>query len=89
MRSLLLPVLLIGTAFSARSIYNPIMGSSLDQSSFANVDFIRTTDFNLTLNVYFEQPVIEGLNTLTLKAVQDTSEIILDFQGLSITSASY
>lgn len=89
MRSLLLPVLLIGTAFSGRSIYNPIMGSSLDQSSFANVDFIRTTDFNLTLNVYFEQPLIEGLNTLTLKAVQDTSEIILDFQGLSITSASY
>jgi hypothetical protein len=62
-----------------RSLTHPIIPSSLDQSSFANVDYIRTTDFNLTMNVYFDDPIIEATNTLTLKAVRDTSEIILDF----------
>ena len=72
-----------------QSTYHPITTSSLDPSSFANVDFIRTIDFNLSMQVFFEDPVIHAVNTLTLNAVQDTSEIILDFQGLSIESASY
>jgi len=80
----------LATAASCfESAFYPIRGSSLDQSSFANVDFIRATDFNLTLDVDFDNSVIHGLNTITLKAVQDVSEIVLDYQGLYIISANY
>ena len=54
MRSTIIAALFIGLACTSNSIYNPIIGSSLDSTSFANVDFIRTTDFNLTMNVNFD-----------------------------------
>ena len=80
---------LVAKGIDYKSKYYPILTSSLDPSSYANVDFIRTTDFNLTLGVSFDSTTIVGMNELTLVAVQDVSEIVLDFQGLTIISASY
>jgi len=81
--------LIAGAVTCFESSFYPIKGSSQDQSSFANVDYIRTTDFNLTLDVDFDKTVIQGTNTLTLTAVRDVTEIVLDYQGLYIESASY
>ncbi|TNV81734.1 hypothetical protein FGO68_gene11354 [Halteria grandinella] len=82
-------ILLLGTAAFARSVYDPILTSSMDPSSYANVDVIQTYDFTLTVDVSFDQQVIKGSNILTLRAIQDVSEIVLDYQGLVIESASY
>jgi hypothetical protein len=41
------------------------------------------------MDVNFDSSVITAVNTLTLKAIQDVSEIILDYQGLVISSAAY
>jgi len=38
------------------------------------------------MNVNFDQQFISATNYLSMKAVQDTSEIVLDFQGLKINS---
>jgi hypothetical protein len=80
----------VSTTVSAiRSVYDPLRTSSLDPSSYANIDFIRTYNFNLQMNVNFDQQVISATNFLSMTAVQDTSEIVLDFQGLKINSVQY
>jgi hypothetical protein len=56
-------------SLSKKSVYQPILTSSLDPSSFANVDFIRTIDFNISMNVYFDNSFIDATNILTLEAV--------------------
>lgn len=82
-------VLFLGAASCSRSIYDPILTSSMDPSSYANVDVIQTYDFYLNVDVSFDQQLIRGSNVLTLRAIQDVSEIVLDYQGLVIESASY
>ena len=77
------------TVSAMRSVYDPLKTSSLDPSSYANIDFIRTYNFNLEMNVNFDQQVISATNYLSMIAIQDTSEIILDFQGLKINSVQY
>jgi hypothetical protein len=75
-----------GAVSAIRSVYEPLRTSSLDPSSYANIDFIRTYNFDLQMNVNFDQQFISATNYLSMKAVQDTSEIVLDFQGLKINS---
>ena len=90
--SKLLPTLLVAGLVAVsgyHSVSDPIRTSSLDGSSFANIDFIRTVDFNLTMKVDFDRQFITANNLITLKAVQDVSEIVLDYQGLKINSAQY
>ena len=80
--SKLLPTLLVAGLVAVsgyRSATDPIRTSSLDGSSFANIDFIRTVDFNLTMKVDFDRQFITATNLITLKAVQDVSEIVLDY----------
>ena len=62
-----------------KSVHDPIRPSSQDGSSFANIDFIRTVDFNLTMNVDFDKEMITATNLITLVAIQDVSEIVLDY----------
>ena len=61
----------------------------MDPSSYANVDYIQTTDFNLNMNVSFDDQQIVATNILTLRAVQDVSEVVLDYQGLEIQETWY
>ncbi len=70
-------LLLLGSAF-AQFTYNPIKPSSIDPSSYANVEVIQTTNFDLAITVDFDQSSVYGTNILTLKAIQDVSQIILD-----------
>jgi hypothetical protein len=55
MRSFVATVFLWGLCLCQKSVYDPILTSSLDPSSFANIDFIKTIDFNLTMNVDFDK----------------------------------
>jgi hypothetical protein len=45
---------LIGLAYSQKSVHDPILTSSMDPSSFANVDVIQTVDFSLEMDVNFD-----------------------------------
>ena len=54
------------SAYGAKSVHHPIRPSSLDPSSFANIDFIRTIDFNLTMKVDFDKEMITASNLITL-----------------------
>ena len=65
------------------------MTSSLDPSSFANVDVIYTTNIYLNVTVDFDQRKLIGYVDLTMKALQYTSEVILDYQGIDLVSAHY
>ncbi len=58
--------------------------NSRDNSSYGNIDTIVTTHFDLNLTVNFTTQSISGNNTLTLKAVTQASQVVLDYQGLSI-----
>jgi aminopeptidase N len=61
----------------------------LDPSSFGNIDVIQTRHIQLDVTVNHDQQVLFGNNTLTMQAIQDTSEVILDTQGLNIDKAWY
>jgi hypothetical protein len=61
----------------------------LDPSSFGNIDVIQTRHIQLDVTVNLDQQVLFGNNTLTMQAIQDTSEVILDTQGLNIDKAWY
>jgi leukotriene-A4 hydrolase len=63
--------------------------SSLDPSSFANIDVIYTTNIYLNVTVDFDQRKLIGYVDLTMKALQYTSEVILDYQGIDLVSALY
>ena len=65
------------------------MTSSLDPSSFANIDVIYTTNIYLNVTVDFDQRKLIGYVDLTMKALQYTSEVILDYQGIDLVSALY
>ena len=65
------------------------MTSSLDPSSFGNVDVIYTTNLYLNVTVDFDQRKLIGYVDLTMKALQYTSEVILDYQGIDLESAHY
>ena len=65
------------------------MTSSLDPSSFGNVDVIYTTNLYLNVTVDFDQRKLIGYVDLTMKALQYTSEVILDYQGIDLDSAHY
>lgn len=56
-----------------------IIHSSFDPSSFGNIDVIQTKHLELNLTADFSNSSLYGMNTLTMKAIQDTSEVILDF----------
>ncbi len=72
------------TVFAMISVNDPLKTSSLDRNSYANIDCIRTYNFNLKMNVNFDQQVISATNYLSMIAILDISEIILDIQGLKI-----
>jgi len=61
----------------------------LDPSSFGNVDVIYTTNVFLNVTVDFDQRKLIGYVDLTMKALQYTSEVILDYQGIDLVSAHY
>jgi hypothetical protein len=50
----------------------------------ANVEVIQTKDMSLTFSIDFANKNIGGSNTLTMVAIQDTSEVILDFKQMDI-----
>jgi len=45
---------------------DPIQPSTMDGSSYSNVEFIQTTNFDLDITVDFDSKSISGTNTLTL-----------------------
>jgi leukotriene-A4 hydrolase len=66
-----------------------IITSSMDPSSFGNVDVIYTTNMTLNVTVNFDTRKLFGYIDLEMKAIQDTSEVILDYQGIDLVSAHY
>ncbi|CDW80710.1 peptidase family m1 containing protein [Stylonychia lemnae] len=81
-------VQLLGVATCQFNNY-PFRVSSIDPSSYANVEVIQTTNFDLDITVDFNQKSVYGTNLLSMKALRDTSEIILDTQGIIIKDAWY
>jgi leukotriene-A4 hydrolase len=90
MRSPLVISLLMGAVLSQRT-FKPghIMPSSMDPASYANVDVIQTRHLHLDVYVNLDQQLLFGNVTLTMQAVQDASEVILDYQGLDISNIWY
>jgi hypothetical protein len=66
--------------------YSPggILASSLDPSSFGNVDVIFTKNVFLNVTVDFDQRKLIGYVDLTMQAIQYTSEVVLDYQGIDL-----
>ena len=61
----------------------------MDPSSFGNVDVIYTTNVFLNVTVDFDKRKLIGYVDLTMQALQYTSEVILDYQGIDLVSAHY
>ena len=66
-----------------------VIASSIDPSSFGNIEVIYTTNLTLNVTVNFDTKKMYGYVDLTMKAKQDASEVILDYQGLDLVSAHY
>ena len=79
---------LLGSVLSQKTP-GGIITSSLDPSSFGNVDVIYTTNLTLNVTVNFDTKKLYGYVDLTMKAKLDTSEVILDYQGIDLVSAHY
>ena len=60
---------------------------SQDPSTFSNIDVIKTEHFHLDLFVDFNNKSLYGNVTFTLRAIQDASYAVFDFQGLEIFKA--
>jgi leukotriene-A4 hydrolase len=58
----------------------------VDNSTFANVDEIRTYHFHLDVNVDFDTKTLSGSNTLDLQALTLTDKLVLDAWKLDISS---
>ena len=65
------------------------MASSIDPSSFGNIEVIYTTNLTLNVTVNFDTKKMYGYVDLTMNAKQDASEVILDYQGIDLVSAHY
>jgi hypothetical protein len=66
-----------------------VIASSIDPSLFGNIEVIYTTNLTLKVTVNFDTKKMYGCVDLTMKAKQDASEVILDYQGLDLVSAHY
>ena len=66
-----------------------VNASSIDPSSFGNIEVIYTTNLTLGVTVNYDTKKMYGYVEITMKAKQDTSEVILDYQGLDLVSAHY
>lgn len=59
-----------------------------DGSTFSNIDVIRTTHFHLDMAIDFDLKQVRGTNTLTLKAIDRATQLILDYAGMTIQSVT-
>lgn len=84
-----LALLMAGLASTQRGIPGGIVPSSLDPSSFANIDVIQTRHIELNVTINMDIKQIFGICNLTLQAVQDASEVVLDYQGIDIAWIKY
>ena len=68
----------------AASGLSQVKTSSLDPSSYANLDSMQTVHFDLDITVDFPSRIIYGTQKLQIKPVADSSEVVLDIQGILI-----
>jgi len=81
-------VLIIAVVFgyTAYSSHNSTLeGLTLDPSSFANIDQVRTEHFDLKLNIDFDNKVFNGTQTLHMRThAFDVKHVYLDISDITV-----
>ena len=62
----------------------------VDESSFANIDEVRTEHFDLSLNLNFDKKIYEGVQTLHMKTNKwGVEKVYLDIDGITVKNVTF